>query len=137
MLCIPSNCFSLIKDMKSSLLSFYTAHAHLSFRMDVAWKKRGKSLKTWVHRLLLISWVMDNYLGNSYLWGNFKVLCRQRAVVKESTCKSVYSCTGILLQTRNVLNEYCRLANIHDGFNFAMFAIEDFSAKLNPSRILL
>jgi hypothetical protein len=32
--------------------------------------------------------------------------------------------------------EYCRSANIHDGFNFAMFAIEDFSAKLNLSRIL-
>jgi hypothetical protein len=40
-------------------------------------------------------------------------------------------------QTKRYLIEYCRLANIHDGFNFAMFAIEDFSAKLNPSRILL
>ena len=26
---------------------------------------------------------------------------------------------------------YCKMANIRGGFNFAMFAVDDFSAKLN------
>ena len=29
---------------------------------------------------------------------------------------------------------YCKRANIRGGFNFAMFAVDDFSAKLKPSR---
>ena len=27
---------------------------------------------------------------------------------------------------------YCKRANVRGGFNFAMFAVEDFSAKLKP-----
>ena len=30
------------------------------------------------------------------------------------------------------LNTYCKRANIRDGFNFAMFEVDDFSAKLKP-----
>ena len=29
---------------------------------------------------------------------------------------------------------YCKRANIRGGFNFAMFATDDFSAKLKPPR---
>ena len=29
---------------------------------------------------------------------------------------------------------YCKRANIRGGFNFAMFAVDNFSAKLKPSR---
>ena len=29
---------------------------------------------------------------------------------------------------------YCKRANIRGGFNFAMFAVDDFSAKLKPPR---
>ena len=29
---------------------------------------------------------------------------------------------------------YCKRANIRGGFNFAMFAVNDFSAKLKPPR---
>ena len=28
----------------------------------------------------------------------------------------------------------CKRANIRGGFNFAMFAVDDFSAKLKPPR---
>ena len=31
-------------------------------------------------------------------------------------------------------NDYCKRANIRGGFNFAMFAVDDFSAKLKPPR---
>ena len=31
-------------------------------------------------------------------------------------------------------HHYCKRANIRGGFNFAMFAINDFSAKLKPPR---
>ena len=34
----------------------------------------------------------------------------------------------------NVSSKYCKRANIRGGFNFAMFAIDDFSAKLKPQR---
>ena len=36
----------------------------------------------------------------------------------------------------NVISQevYCKRANIHGGFNFAMFAVDDFSAKLKPPR---
>ena len=30
--------------------------------------------------------------------------------------------------------EYCKRANIRGGFNFAIIAVDDFSAKLKPSR---
>ena len=29
---------------------------------------------------------------------------------------------------------YCKRTNVHGGFNFAMFAVEDFSAKLKPPK---
>ena len=29
---------------------------------------------------------------------------------------------------------YCKRANIRGGFNFAMFAVDDFSAKIKPPR---
>lgn len=41
------------------------------------------------------------------------------------------------LNTDNVSLNYCRLGNNHDGFNSTMFTIYYFSAKLNPSLILL
>ena len=31
-------------------------------------------------------------------------------------------------------NSYCKRANIRGGFNFAMFAVHNFSAKLKPPR---
>ena len=30
--------------------------------------------------------------------------------------------------------QYCKRGNIRGGFNFAMFAVDDFSAKLKPPR---
>ena len=37
--------------------------------------------------------------------------------------------------TRTGVNHtYCKRANIRGGFNFAMFAVDNFSAKLKPPR---
>ena len=53
---------------------------------------------------------------------------------------STLSTLGILIQvfkSYNSREEYCKRANIRGGFNFAIFAVDDFSAKLKPTRSFL
>ena len=38
----------------------------------------------------------------------------------------------LLNQIVNAKPWYCKRANVRGGFNFAMFAVDDFSAKLKP-----
>ena len=38
------------------------------------------------------------------------------------------------IQTKCTSHVYCKRANIRGGFNFAMFTVDDFSAKLKPPR---
>ena len=66
--------------------------------------------------IMYISTSILSYLERVMIYGYFYLDC------------------SLIVTFKLLFSVYCKMANICGGFNFAMFTVDDFSAKLKPPR---